>query len=251
MYINGESNSKTDEIEVQEHGAEKDPKITIGIENTNNADTRASLTSNIFILFDQYVTKTEASKIYVYYWGHCEFFVNVYTCVTDLTCPKFFLFILYLNSSTLPNGFVTIPLATTISTDRFINVNFENKAGEDIALYPDKGEHKTNGYSIKPRMILELRLVEQGTQTNFPVTFRAKSTASGESLPLDGEQTYVATPSEKSTQVFIVDITKPCKFLYQKYFVVLPYTTFVQLCFGNPLLIAICFHFIELFAEYL
>lgn len=102
-------------------------------------------------------------------------------------------------------------LATTISTDRFININFENKAGEEITLYPDKGEHRLTGYSIKQRMILELRLVEQGAQTNFPVTFRAKSSKTGESLPLDGEQTYVATPSELSTQVFIVDITKPCK----------------------------------------
>ena len=111
----------------------------------------------------------------------------------------------------LSNAHALNILATTISTDRFINVNFENKAGEEVTLYPDKGEHKVTGYSIKPRMILELRLVEQGAQTNFPVTFRAKSSTSGESLPLDGEQTYVATPSEQATQVFVVDITKPCK----------------------------------------
>ena len=107
--------------------------------------------------------------------------------------------------------YLQFSLATTISTDRFINVNFENKAGEEIILYPDKGEHKNTGYSIKPRMILELRLVEQGTQTNFPVTFRAKSVVTGEFYPLDGELTFMATPSEKSTQVYVTEITRPCK----------------------------------------
>lgn len=97
--------------------------------------------------------------------------------------------------------------ATTISTDRFINVNVENSAGVTAFLYPDKGEHMTSGYKIQPNMILELRLIEQGMQTDFPVTFHAR-TEDGAVLDLEGEETFVATPSEKPTDAFIVKITQ-------------------------------------------
>ena len=107
-------------------------------------------------------------------------------------------------------------LATTISSDRYINVNFENKAGVDVQLYPDKGEHKEQGYPIKPSMTLELRLVEQGSQTNFPVTFRAKNVHSGEALMIDNESTYVATPTEAAEQVLEAVITAPCKFIFNQ-----------------------------------
>ena len=72
MYINGEGVATTTEaIEVQNHNTHN-TNIAIGRENTGAQDTMARITTNIFILFDQYVTKTEATKIYVYYWGHCE-----------------------------------------------------------------------------------------------------------------------------------------------------------------------------------
>jgi len=97
--------------------------------------------------------------------------------------------------------------ATTISTDRFINVNVENSAGLTAYLYPDKGEHMTTGYKIQPNMILELRLIEQGMQTDFPVTFHAK-TEEGGVLKLEGEETFVATPSERASDAFLVKITQ-------------------------------------------
>ena len=100
--------------------------------------------------------------------------------------------------------------ATTISADRYINVNFENKAGVDVTLFPDKGEHRVNGYPIKPSMTLELRLVEQGSQTNFPVLFSAKNSNTGETLLIEGETTYVATPTETSDPVLDAVITATC-----------------------------------------
>ena len=108
----------------------------------------------------------------------------------------------------VPNFIIS---GTTISTDRYININFENKAGVEVALYPDKGEHKDKGYPIKPSMTLELRLVEQGAQTNFPVTFKAKNEANGETLWIDKETTYVATPTEDASIVLEATITAKCK----------------------------------------
>jgi len=96
---------------------------------------------------------------------------------------------------------------TTISSDRYINVNFENKAGVDVTLFPDKGEHRAKGYPVKPSMTLELRLVEQGSQTNFPVLFSAKNSHTGEKLLIDGETTYVATPTETADPVLDAVIT--------------------------------------------
>uniref|UniRef100_A0A7M5VBW7 Uncharacterized protein n=1 Tax=Clytia hemisphaerica TaxID=252671 RepID=A0A7M5VBW7_9CNID len=143
-------------------------RIMIGRSNTQDpANSFAEMTSRIFVLFDMFVTKSEATDIYVYYWGH----------------------------------------ATTISTDRFINVNVENSAGVTANLYPDKGEHMSTGYKIQPNMILELRLIEQGMQTDFPVTFRATK-EDGSPLKLEGEETFVATPSEKANDAFLVKITQ-------------------------------------------
>lgn len=104
-----------------------------------------------------------------------------------------------------------LPTATTISSDRYINVNFENKAGVEVTLFPDKGEHRVNGYPIKPSMTLELRLVEQGSQTNFPVTFSAKNSKTTEKLLIEGETTYVTTPTETSAPVLDAVITAICK----------------------------------------
>ena len=92
-------------------------------------------------------------------------------------------------------------------------MNFENKAGVDVILFPDKGEHRTNGYPIKPSMTLELRLVEQGSQTNFPVTFVAKNSKTDEKLLIEGETTYVATPTETSEPVLDALITAVCKYI--------------------------------------
>ena len=74
-------------------------------------------------------------------------------------------------------------------------------------LYPDKGEHMVTGYKIQPNMILELRLIEQGMQTDFPVTFHA-TTEEGAPLKLEGEETFVATPSERANDAFLVKITQ-------------------------------------------
>ena len=87
-------------------------------------------------------------------------------------------------------------------------MNFENKAGIDVTLHPDKGEHRTTGYPIKPSMTLELRLVEQGSQTNFPVIFSAKN-SKGEKLLIDDATTYMTMPTETSDRVLDVVITAP------------------------------------------
>ena len=86
----------------------------------------------------------------------------------------------------------------------------ENSAGVTANLYPDKGEHMTTGYKIQPNMILELRLIEQGMMTDFPVKFRAKTKDGDKPLPIDGEETFVATPSEHASDVMVVKLTQPC-----------------------------------------
>lgn len=82
-----------------------------------------------------------------------------------------------------------------------------------MTLYPDKGEHRTSGYPIKPSMTLELRLVEQGSQTNFPVLFSAKNSKTDEKLLIDGETTYVTTPTETSDPVLDAVITAVCEYI--------------------------------------
>ena len=93
-------------------------------------------------------------------------------------------------------------------------MNFENKAGVDVTLFPDKGEHRAKGYPVKPSMTLELRLVEQGSQTNFPVLFSAKNSHTGEKLLIDGETTYVATPTETADPVLDAVITATRVYIY-------------------------------------
>ena len=76
LYVNGKESAATmDTIEVQARTAEKSSKITVGKENTGTPNTYAKLTSSLFVLFDQHVTITEATKIYTYYWGHCKCFI--------------------------------------------------------------------------------------------------------------------------------------------------------------------------------
>lgn len=66
----------------------------------------------------------------------------------------------------------------------------------------------STGYKIQPNMILELRLIEQGMQTDFPVTFHATTEEGGAPLKLEGEETFVATPSERANDAFLVKITQ-------------------------------------------
>ena len=178
LYINGSepvSTIHTTSINSRENIVyDASNHITIGRSNgANYENTFAELSTNMFVLFDMYVTKHDALGIYIFYWGH----------------------------------------STTISTDRFINVNVENNAGIDAVLYPDKGEHLSNGYEIKAKMILELRLIEQGMQTDFPIKFHAESTDGSTTLLIDGEETFVATPTEHQTDVIVVKLTEPCKLL--------------------------------------
>lgn len=179
LYINGSepvSTIHTTSINAREQIAyDTSNHITIGRSNAGDYEnTFAEVTSGIFVLFDMYVTRNDALSLYVFYWGH----------------------------------------TTTISTDRFININVENNAGVDAILYPDKGEHFQKGYDIKAKMILELRLIEQGMQTDFPVKFRARTKEGNKPLPIDGEETFVATPSEKQTDVMVVKLTQRCKLFF-------------------------------------
>lgn len=79
VYLNGgERGSVADPIETQGHTAEKSSNLVIGHSNILETAKRAeSTTPKLYLaictLFETHVTPVEATKIFVYYWGHSKF----------------------------------------------------------------------------------------------------------------------------------------------------------------------------------
>lgn len=80
LYINGaEKGTVLDSIELQGHSTEKSSNLVIGHSNVLERATRESPTQSvaklyisIFTLFETVVNNVEATKIFVYYWGHSK-----------------------------------------------------------------------------------------------------------------------------------------------------------------------------------
>lgn len=79
VYLNGrERGNVVDPIETQGHTAEKSSNLVIGHTNILSSAKRAAPPSSklylsIFTLFETQVNRVEATKIFVYYWGHSKF----------------------------------------------------------------------------------------------------------------------------------------------------------------------------------
>ena len=76
LYLNGTDPTHTaSSTSVNNH--DRSNHIMIGRSNAQDAsNTYAAFTSRIFVLFEMFVTRSEAIDIYVYYWGHGKFLVE-------------------------------------------------------------------------------------------------------------------------------------------------------------------------------
>lgn len=74
LYLNGTDAVQT-MVTTSVNNHDRSNRIMIGRSNAQEpANSFAEFTSRIFVLFDMFVTKSEATDIYVYYWGHGMFF---------------------------------------------------------------------------------------------------------------------------------------------------------------------------------
>lgn len=102
---------------------------------------------------------------------------------------------------------ILLPGALAFS-DRYIKVRFDNKAGANVRITPNKGGAKEQGYTIKPHMSLELSFVAKGTSPNVPVTFRAQDEQSSDALLINSsEEPFAVNPSDSSTQMTVATVT--------------------------------------------
>ena len=78
VYLNGgERGVVAESIQTQGYTAEKSSNLVIGHSNILYPSKRANVVSSklylsICTLFESYVDKFEATKIFVYYWGHSK-----------------------------------------------------------------------------------------------------------------------------------------------------------------------------------
>ena len=79
VYLNGgERGVVAEPIETQGHTAEKNSNLVIGHTNNLAPSKRASAASSklylsICTLFETHINGVEATKIFVYYWGHSKY----------------------------------------------------------------------------------------------------------------------------------------------------------------------------------
>lgn len=95
---------------------------------------------------------------------------------------------------------------------RHISVNFENRAGVDIIVKPDRGEHQTDGYLINAGLMLELRLEEKGSVTTYPIVFKAMGLSSSKRYLLNNDWSILINSEEDSSIATNVVITTACNF---------------------------------------
>lgn len=78
VYLNGgERGGVAEPIETQGHTAEKSSNLVIGHSNIISPTKLANIVSSklylsICTLFETHVNKFDATKIFVYYWGHSK-----------------------------------------------------------------------------------------------------------------------------------------------------------------------------------
>ncbi|KII67588.1 Kunitz-type serine protease inhibitor IX [Thelohanellus kitauei] len=152
----------------------KNQTIYIGkssVKSGNEKFEGARFSIRLLSIFDQILDKTQALYQFLYYCNHNQ----------------------------------------PINYPRYINVNFENRAGVDAMIKPDKGEHKDNGYSVNTGLMLELRLEEKGPITTYPVIFKAFDTNKHKNLLISGENSLLVMSEEdqnKVTEVIIISKLK-------------------------------------------
>ena len=70
LYFNGEEGVSTI-VTTSVNNHDRSNRIIIGRSNAQDpANSFAEISTSIFVLFDMFVTKSEATDIYVYFWGH-------------------------------------------------------------------------------------------------------------------------------------------------------------------------------------
>ena len=83
VFLNGaERGSVRDPIESQGHTAEKSSNLVLGHSNLLSqrkraADSSAKLYMAICTLFETHINRIDATKIFVYYWGHSKIFFAI------------------------------------------------------------------------------------------------------------------------------------------------------------------------------
>ncbi|KAF0992329.1 hypothetical protein HZS_5153 [Henneguya salminicola] len=127
----------------------------------------ARFSIKIFSLFDQYLDKSKVMNQFLFYCNHNQ----------------------------------------PVNYPRYINTNFENRAGVDVIVKPDKGEHKDEGYSVNNGLMLELRLEEKGPVTTYPVIFKAYGVSNSKNLLISAENSLLVMPNEEQNKVVEAIIT--------------------------------------------
>ena len=105
-------------------------------------------------------------------------------------------------------------LVESSSSNRFVKVRFDNKAGTQVKVIPSKGQNKNEGYTVQPHMTLDLNFEEKGQQNDIPIQFRVENPwAPGDKLLVNGQQGLVTVvPSPNKDDIKLVTITAACEF---------------------------------------
>ena len=101
------------------------------------------------------------------------------------------------------------------SSNRFVKVRFDNKAGTQVKVIPNKGQNKNEGYTVEPHMTLDLNFEEKGQQNDIPIRFRVSnpSAPGGTLLMNEKKGPVVVVPSANKDEIKLVTITAACEYL--------------------------------------
>ncbi|KAF1745547.1 hypothetical protein MXB_4000 [Myxobolus squamalis] len=172
LYSNGKLLEKVSRsAEKQGFSNLRSQTIHIGASSVKSGNEKfegARFSAKIFSIFDRYLDKPQALNQFLFYWNHNQ----------------------------------------PVNYPRYINTNFENRAGVDVVINPDKGEHKDDGYNVNNGLMLELRLEEKGPITTYPVIFKARGgLADSKNLLLSGENSLLVMSEEDQSKVIESIIT--------------------------------------------
>ena len=81
LFLNG-AEPVTTQVTTSVNNHDRSNRIVIGRSNAQDpSSTFAELSTRIFVLFDMFVTKSEATDIYVYFWGHGKCSIILFTFI--------------------------------------------------------------------------------------------------------------------------------------------------------------------------
>ncbi|KAK3751286.1 hypothetical protein QZH41_012191, partial [Actinostola sp. cb2023] len=164
LYFDGSPVASSEAVVAQkgEHLQDSFTHLAVGRNTAGPPYGNTKMTVSSLVFFEHHVRPVDAEKISMYYWGS----------------------------------------VSQSSSDRFIKVRFDNRAGIPIRIVPSKGDNKNQGYTIQPHMNLQLSYVEKGPFNDIPVTFLAQNAASNERLYINGRiGTLRVIPSTSKTAV--------------------------------------------------